>query len=133
MPSHGPTRPDALLVRIKVQFSAAQNEAVTERADALGMTVAGYLRSLALQDLSLETTPRKPTARQIRDRAMLMQVAEFHALAMQVKRLGVTVNQLAKQANTGMVPLSRTEVLYMLNQHQILMSHAKAAVEKMLA
>jgi hypothetical protein len=52
---------------------------------------------------------------------------------MQIKKLGTNINQLARQANAGMVPISRAEVIYMLNQHQVVMSKAIAALERALA
>jgi hypothetical protein len=124
---------NALSQRVKVQFSSAQQQAVDARADAVGMTTAGYLRSLALQDLDLARGAEAPSSKKARQHATMLQVAELHALAMQVKRLGTNVNQMAKQANSGMVPITRPEVIYILNQHQLLMSQATAAVEKMLA
>ena len=131
MPFHGNTKADALTARVKVQFTPAQSQSVSARADALGMTLAGYLRSLALNDIG-QAEPTTTKAR-LRKQEHLAHVAELHALAMQVKRLGTNVNQLAHQANVGMVPLARAEVIYMLNQHQVLMSQAEAAVERMLA
>ena len=59
----------------------------------------------------------------------MLHLAEVHQLAMQIKKLGTNLNQLAKQANTGMVPISREEILYILNQHQLLMSHALSMFE----
>lgn len=130
MPSHGDTRREPLTVRVKVQFTAAQAQSIDARADALGMTIAGYLRTLALADLG----QAEPTSRhRARMHENLTRIAELHALAMQVKRLGVNVNQLAHQANVGLVQVTRAEVIYMLNQHQLLMSDAHAAIERMLA
>ena len=63
----------------------------------------------------------------------MLELAELHELAMQIKKLGTNVNQLAKQANQGMVPIERREITYMLNQHQLVMSNAIAAIEKSLA
>ena len=132
-PSNAPPPSDEqLTTRIKVQFTPSQTKKVDAKADRVGMTTAGYIRSLVLIDLDEKAHQTGPTGAKARNHASMLKVAEFHALAIQVKKLGVNVNQLARQANTGMVPIPRAEVLYILNQHQLLMSEAKAAVENML-
>jgi Bacterial mobilisation protein (MobC) len=132
MPPRGHTKSEPLANRVKVQFNDAQLQALTEQADATGQTIAGYLRSTVL--MSLEDAVAKPAwPTKARHHAAMLNLAEMHALAMQVKKLGTNVNQLAKQANQGMVPITRAEVVYMLNQHQLVLSNAIAALEKALA
>ena len=118
--------------RVKVQFTDEHLAIMLKRCDHLGMTVAAYVRSLVLPDLEVASLRDAPSAKKASKHANMLNVAELHTLAMQVKRLGTNVNQLAKQANAGMVPITRAEVIYMLNQHQTLMSKAIATVEKML-
>lgn len=96
------------------------------------MQRASYVRAVVLKDLELANPQGTPSAKKAANHASMLNVAELHTLAMQVKKLGTNVNQLAKQANQAMVPITRAEVLYMLNQHQLLMSKAIATVEKML-
>ena len=133
MPNEGYRKPDPLTQRVKVQFSKAQEDAIAQKADENGLTVAGYIRAVVLADMETSTTAGAAGPRQARKHATMLEVAELHALAMQVKKLGTNVNQLAKQANAGMVPISRNEVVYLLNQHQLLMSNAISTVEKLLA
>lgn len=130
MPVNGFVKREPLDRRVKVQFTAVQEMQLMAKAEAVAMTVSGYMRALALADID-PSECLKPA--QSRSQAAMLQVAEFHALAMQVKRLGTNVNQLARQANAGMVPVTRAEANYLLNQHQVLMSHAKAVLEKLLA
>lgn len=132
MPSRGFLKPDPLERRVKVQFTATQEQALHVKADGLGMTIAAYVRQLVLADLEPGTV-KAPSDQKSRQRSTMLLAAELHALAMQVKKLGTNVNQLSKQANTGMVPLTRAEVTYLLNQHQVLMSHVSSSIEKLLA
>lgn len=124
---------DLLTTRLKVQFTTSQANDLSHRAEAVGMTVAGYVRFLVISDLEAHGPNPAAAQRKARKHDIMLRVAELNALAMQVKRLGVNINQMAHQANTGMVPISRAEVVYILNQHQLLMSNAIAAVEKLLA
>lgn len=128
-----PIAPEQLTTRVKVQFTPSQEAELKRLADSIGMTVAGYVRSLVLAEIDAHGPNPAAAQRRARKHDIMLRVAELHSLAMQVKRLGTNLNQMAKQANTGMVPLTRAEITYMLNQHQLLMSNAIAAVEKLLA
>lgn len=125
-------KPTPLDQRIKVQFSTDHLAILDQRCEAVGMQRASYVRAVVLKDLELANPQGTPSAKKAANHASMLNVAELHTLAMQVKKLGTNVNQLAKQANQAMVPITRAEVLYMLNQHQLLMSKAIATVEKML-
>ena len=132
MPSYGFKKDDPLDTRLKVQFSASHTALIRQAADMVGMTVSAYIRAIVLAHL--EETPQEqvPTPSTARQHAAMLELAELHELAMQIKKLGTNVNQLAKQANQGMVPIERREITYMLNQHQLVMSSAVAAIEKSL-
>ena len=67
-----------------------------------------------------------------RQSGTMLQLVEIHQLAMQVKKLGTNINQLAHQANVGLVPLRRDEVTAMLAAHEQLMLRAIAYVERTL-
>lgn len=92
------------------------------------MTEASYIHQAVLACWGKEPKPRP---QKNADKYKL--AATLQHVAFQVKKLGVNVNQLAKQANNGMVPVTRAEVHYLLNQHQMLMSRAIAAIERVLA
>jgi len=130
MPSHGFKKDDPLDERLKVQFSAAHTALIRQAADMVGMTVSAYIRGIVLAHL--EEIPDAPKPSKARHHAAMLELAQLHELAMQIKKLGTNVNQLAKQANQGMVPIERREIAYMLNQHQLVMSSAVAAIEKSL-
>ncbi len=129
MPAKGFQKREPLDRRVKVQFTNAQFAQVDQRAAACGLTNAGYLRALALNDAGVAEKPVKAD----RNRSQTLQLAEVHQLAMQVKKLGVNFNQLARQANSGMVPLTRAEITYFSNQHQLMLAKIAAMFEKMLA
>ena len=129
MPAKGFQKREPLDRRVKVQFTSAQLAHVDQRAAACGMTNAAYLRLLALKDAGV--ADKLPKAD--RNRANTLLLAEVHLLAMQVKKLGINFNQLARQANTGMVPLTRAEVVYFSNQHQLMLARTAALFEKLLA
>lgn len=114
--------------RKKVPFTDSEVVRLREEAKAAGMTEAKYMRQAVLACWG--ETP-KPKRRACHDDLKLTH--NIGLLAFQVKKLGTNVNQLAKQANTGLVPVSRAEVQYLLNQHQMLLTRAIAAIEAVLA
>ena len=126
MPAKGHVKPDRLTRRIKPAFTHAEALALAADAKACGMTNAKFVRALVLSARGDAT--HKPRRKRNRDTNKLAD--EIHLLAMQVKRLGTNVNQIAKQANAGMVAVGRAEVQYLLNQHQQLMSLAIAYLER---
>ena len=130
MPARGYQKHDQLDAILKLRVTTAQREEIDDLAGRCGVTSSALVRDLIGQALSGAETlqPPKPAC----NRESLLRTAEVHQLAMQVKKLGTNINQLARQANAGMVPLSRPEVQYMLNQHQLLISRAIAAIEKAL-
>ena len=128
MPARGHLKIDPVDHRIRVQLTAAQAARLTELAANTDMSQSEYMRSL-LDSAAHGASPPKPK----RQSGTMLQLAEIHALAMQVKKLGTNINQLAHQANTGMVPLARHEVETMLAQHEQLMLRAIAFIEKALS
>lgn len=119
---------EALTQRVKVQFTAQQRALLDVQADAAGMTLARYIRECALAAAGGPDAPKRPSVQ--RSRKHELTFAEVHELAMQVRKVGVNLNQLAHQANAGMVPLKREEVVYIQNRIQILLSEAHAALER---
>jgi len=128
MPPRGFQKPEPLDQRLKVNLTAAEYMAVASRADAAGMTISAYVRQLVAIDLGHAAKAPKRRA----DRHTLELLAEVHMLAMQVKRIGVNVNQMARQANTGMVPLTSSELRVMQSQIAAAMERAVALFDKVL-
>ena len=126
MLAKGHETPVRLSRRIKAAFTHVEALGLTADAKACGMTQAKFIRALVLSGRG--DTTHKPKRKRNRDADKLAD--EIHLLAMQVKKLGTNVNQMAKQANAGMVAIGRAEVQYLLNQHQQLMSLAIAYLER---
>jgi hypothetical protein len=128
MPARGHQKPDPVDHRIRVQLTAVQARRLAQLADDAGVSQSEYMRSLLDSAGGGAVTAPKPR----RQSGPMLQLVEIHELAMQVKKLGTNINQLAHQANTGMVPLTRAEVEHMLARHEALMVQAIAVIEKAL-
>ncbi len=97
------------------------------------MSDARYLRHLIEKDIGV-ASPTEKLKRRTESRVARDNLAhEVNVLGLHFRKLGTNVNQLAKQANTGMVPISREEAIYMMNQIQLGMSQALAVLERALA
>jgi hypothetical protein len=113
--------------RLKTTFTPKEKQRIASFAAAHGMTRAEFMRHVVLAATGQQ--PRPPRKRQ-RDRDALLHT--LSVLATQIKKLGTNINQLAHQANAGMVPVTRAEADHMLEAHAVLMKHAKTAVEDIL-
>lgn len=99
---------------------------VAAEAEAQGMAKATFM----VQAIETAVGVARPTPRRKRKITDDKLIHALHAVAIQIKKLGTNVNQLAKQANQGMVPITPAEAQYMKNQHQLLLSAATAFFEK---
>lgn len=80
--------------RLTVRLSPAERQEVEALADRAGLTLASYLRSRALE---------KPTTRAVR--RPTIEVGVMTALLREMSKQGSNLNQLAKKANAGNMPL----------------------------
>jgi Bacterial mobilisation protein (MobC). len=80
--------------RLTVRLSPAERQEVETLADRAGLTLASYLRSRALE---------KPTTRAVRRPTVEVEV--MNALLREMSKQGSNLNQLAKKANAGNMPL----------------------------
>jgi hypothetical protein len=124
MPAKGSRKPDRLSRRKKVQVSCALEAAIRERAVAAGMSEARWMRLVLEAAVGLGDGPTK---RAVPLNARLL--AAFNDCWVQLRKLGTNVNQLAHQANTGMVPLTRAETVYVTNHHQLVLAKLEALIE----
>jgi hypothetical protein len=111
-----------------VAFSDAELLRVKEKAKAAGRTQAKFMRDAVLAAMG-DAQPPKPKRTAVRD-ALAAELARANWL---LSNLSKNVNQLARQANSGMVQVRRAEVDYLLNQHQVVLSKTTAAMERLLA
>lgn len=112
-----------LKVWAKPKFSAAENAEIERKAFDCGETRADYMRKVVLADITGKPKPAPKIKHAVKVIAALAQVC------FQIKKLGTNVNQLAHQANAGMVAVTRREVEYLMNQHQVVLSKAVAILE----
>lgn len=80
--------------RLTVRLSPAERQEVETLADRAGLTLASYLRSRALET---------PTTRAVRRPTVEVEV--MNALLREMSKQGSNLNQLAKKANAGNMPL----------------------------
>jgi len=123
-----PKKANPLIERVKVQLTVDQRSALEQKADAAGMTLAGYMRDCALASLGGARAPKVPTAKRKRQQQLVF--AEIHELTMQLRKVGTNLNQLAHQANAGIVPIRRDEMVYLISRIQVVMSEASAVMER---
>lgn len=129
MPAKGSQkRSERLCRRRQVAFSDAELLRVQNAAKASGKNQAKFMREAVLAAMG-DAPPPKKKRNVVSDEA----TAELARTNYLLSNLSKNVNQLARQANTGMVQVRRAEVEYLLNQHQITLSRAMAVMEKLLA
>jgi hypothetical protein len=114
--------------RPKVAFSDDELLRVSDSAKASGRTLSRFMREAVLAAVGEGTKPKMMKGRNSQEL-----LHALHVLAVQIRKHGTNVNQLAHQANAGMVPVKRSEIDYILNMEQMLLSKATAAVESLLA
>ena len=122
---------DPMSQRLKVQVTAEQEAAIVAKADSIGLSTAAYIRAVVLADL--EGTKKGPHKASASKHASLLQVAELHAMAMQVKKLYQTTDQLARQAALGNVPITRAEIIYLQTENTRVLGGLLTQLEKLLA
>lgn len=115
-------------LRKKLFLSKQENELLKAAAKAAGLQQKDYMRAAVVAALT-NTPPPRRKLNQERDRL----ANDISTLGFQLKKLGTNLNQLAKQANTGLVPVTDAEIRYFQNMHQRLMTMIAAALEKVLA
>jgi hypothetical protein len=131
MPAKGTRKREPRERLVKTRLTQHEADALAVLARTCHMTQAGYVRGLIASELVAVLHRPKPRKRAALERDALAR--EVNQLGMQIRKLGVNVNQLARQANTSLVPLERGEVVYVLNQLQLLTSETRATLERVLA
>ena len=102
MPPKGFRKPEPIACRIKVGLSENAHECLTSIADAAGMTTSDYIRRLIEADADRSPSPQRP----VQNRHTLLLPAEIHDLAIQIRKLGSNVNQLARARLENIARLS---------------------------
>lgn len=120
--------PSTATVRKKLFLSAEENTLLAREAKAAGLLQQDYVRLAVIAALTQAPPPKRKANASRNDLAH-----EIGLVAFQLKKTGTNLNQLAKQANTGLVPITRSEMIYLMNYHQRLLTACSAALEKVLA
>lgn len=96
---------------------------------AHGTTEAQMVRTLVMAAVAGQKppTPKPEKARQIDEL-----IAGINALHVQLRKIGTNLNQIARQANTGLVPVSRNEILSVFHTVQQAAAAVQTAALKLL-
>lgn len=124
MPTKAPT---ARLTRpIKSRYTASEFEEIKAEARLRGMTDAKYQKALVMKARNAAPMP----ASKRRGRGTDALVHELHQVGLQLKRIGVNFNQLTKQGNQALVPITRREAEYFMHHFQLALARVTSTVEK---
>jgi hypothetical protein len=133
MPAKATRKSNPLNLRISTNVDLKLRKAFLDRAAGAGMSDARYLRYLIEADAGL-ASPTKSIKRRTEGRVAQDNLAhEVHQVGLHIRKVGTNVNQLSKQANTGMVPITRAEAVQMMQQLQLAMGRALSVLERVLA
>jgi hypothetical protein len=135
-PAEGPSKPtlkaepgdEAATVRKKLFLTPPENTLLEKEAKNAQLLQKDYLRLAVVAALTQAPPPRRKAVVGKNDLAH-----EISMIAFQLKKIGNNLNQMAKQANTGLVPITEREIYYFLNMHQRVLTMSSAALEKVLA
>lgn len=75
-------------VLVAARFTPEEHAALVEKAEAMGLSIGGYLRACGLKKVTPGTQRRVPVDRVILERAIT-----------QLRRVGNNINQIARAAN----------------------------------
>ncbi len=99
MPGKDTRKEEALDHRLKVGLTVAEANALAHLADAAGLTQAGYVRQLIRQALGTG-----PALQARRHRDAWHRLTEVHELAVQIRKLGASLAELARQLDANLLP-----------------------------
>lgn len=115
-------------VRKKLFLTPPENTLLEKEAKNAQLLQKDYLRLAVVAALTQAPPPRRKA---VMGKSELAH--EISMIAYQLKKIGNNLNQMAKQANTGLVPITEREIYYFLNMHQRVLTMSSAALEKVLA
>jgi len=123
--------PDSKLRTNRVRSYMTDDELKAFKAlcAAHGSTEAQMVRSLVMAAVAGQKppAPRPEKSRQTDDI-----IASLNALHIHLRKIGTNLNQVARQANTGLVPISRNEILSVFHTVQQAAAAVQTAALKVL-
>lgn len=114
-------------VRKKLFLTPAENTLLGKETKAAKLSQKDYLRLAVVAAMTQAPPPRRKAVVGKNELAH-----EISMIAFQLKKIGTNLNQMAKQANTGLVPITEREIYYFLSMHQRVLTMSAAALEKVL-
>lgn len=118
----------AATVRKKLFLTPQENAQLAKEAKLAALLQQDYMRLSVVAAMTQTPPPKRKAAVSRNDLAHGVAM-----LAFQIKKAGNNLNQLAKQANNGLVPITRNEVLHFMEMHQRVLTLTTATLEKVLA
>lgn len=119
---------EAATVRKKLLLTKDENALLVKESKAAALQQQDYMRLSVVAALTNAALPKRKATVSRNELAH-----EISMIAFQLKKIGANLNQLAKQANTGLVPITRNEIMYFMNMHQRVLTLSVASLEKVLA
>lgn len=95
---------EKLVDRIKVQYAPSETARLRKEAEARNVKLAAYIREASL-------TKQAVAGSRVKGSETLKLSAEMAMYTAHLRRIGNNINQLAKQANSGMVAVTHEEML----------------------
>ena len=125
------TEPDSKLRTNRVRSYMTDEELQQFKAlcTAHATTEAQMVRTLVL---AAAKTQRPPSPKPEKLRQLDELLAQLNGLHVQLRKVGTNLNQIARQANTGLVPISRNEVLGVFHSVQQAAASLQTAALKLL-
>lgn len=133
MPAKATFKVNPLENRLSTNVDQTLLSSFREKAVAAGLSDARYLRQLIEADAGAGVSTPTLKRRQLQQAQADALAHEINQVGLQLRKVGVNVNQLAKQANAGLVPISRTEAIHMMTEIELALSRTLAALERVLA
>lgn len=114
--------------RVQVGFTGEEKAWLKARAKEAGLEVSVYVHALVMAERGKDAPPR-PRKFRVADEVL----DAVNRTYLQLRKIGGNINQLAHQANAGMVAVTRSEAVYLINAVQTAVSDVKGTMEKLTA
>lgn len=116
--------------RVRSYMTDDELKAFKALCAAHGTTEAQMVRTLVMAAVAGQKppAPKPEKSRQIDEL-----IAGLNGIHIQLRKIGTNLNQLARQANTGLVPVSRNEVLAVFHSIRQAAATVQTAALKLLA
>lgn len=115
--------------RVRSYMTDGELAAFKALCAAHATTEAQMVRTLVMAAVAGQKPPAPPPEK---TRQMDDLIHHINALHIQLRKIGTNLNQVARQANTGLVPVSRNEILAVFHSVQQAAAAIHTAAHKLL-